>query len=88
MIRGGRSYGTNDLVGNGIDQVSNVKEASSYVAKSSLSTQHVVEKSINMASSLSSEMGSVLATMNAIVTDMELLTEQNEISILTEKLAN
>ena len=31
-----------------------------------------------MASSLSSEMGNVLATMNAIVTDMELLTEQNE----------
>lgn len=51
MIRGGRSYGTNDLVSDGVDQVSNVKEASSYVAKSSLSTQHVVEKSINMAAS-------------------------------------
>ena len=38
------------MVSDGVDQVSNVKEASSYVAKSSLSTQHVVEKSINMAS--------------------------------------
>ena len=67
-----------DLVGDGVGQVSSVKEASSCVAKSSLSTQSVVEASMDMATSLSSEMGNVLSTMNVIVKDMELLMEQNE----------
>lgn len=43
-----------------------------------MSTKDVVDTSIDMATSLSSEMGSVLDTMNTIVTDMELLTKQNE----------
>ena len=67
-----------DLVGDGVEQVNSVKEASSYVSKSSMSTKDVVDTSIDMATSLSSEMGSVLDTMNTIVTDMELLTKQNE----------
>ena len=46
--------------------------------QSSLSTQNVVEASIDMATSLSAEMGSVLITMNDIVKDMEVLVEQNE----------
>lgn len=67
-----------DLVGDGVGQVNSVKEASSYVAESSMSTKDVVVTSMDMATSLSTEMGNVLDTMNTIVTDMELLTEQNE----------
>ena len=66
-----------DLLNSGVEQVSSVKEASSCMTNSSLSTQNVVETSINMAASLSDEMGSVLITMNAIVKDMEVLVEQN-----------
>lgn len=62
----------------GVEQVGNVKEASSCMTESSLSTQNVVKTSINMAASLSLEMGNVLDTMNTIVEDMELLTEQNQ----------
>lgn len=66
-----------DLLSSGVGQVSSVKEASSCMTNSSLSTQKVVETSIDMATSLSHEMGSVLVTMNAIVKDMEVLVEQN-----------
>ena len=66
-----------DLLKRGVEQVNSVKEASSYMTNSSLSTQNVVESSIDMATSLSDEMGSVLVTMNAIVKDMEVLAEQN-----------
>lgn len=66
-----------DLLSSGVEQVSSVKEASSCMTNSSLSTQNVVEASIDMATSLSDEMGSVLVTMNAIVKDMEVLVEQN-----------
>ena len=66
-----------NLLNGGFEQVSNVKEASSCMTESSLSTQNVVETSINMATSLSDEMGNVLTTMNDIVKDMESLVEQN-----------
>ena len=66
-----------DLLSSGVEQVNSVKEASSYMTNSSLLTQNVVETSINMAASLSDEMGSVLVTMNTIVRDMEGLVEQN-----------
>lgn len=66
-----------DLLSSGVGQVSSVKEASSCMTNSSLSTQKVVETSIDMATSLSHEMESVLVTMNAIVKDMEVLVEQN-----------
>lgn len=65
------------LLNDGVEQVGNVKEASSSMTESSLSTQNVVEASIGMASSLSLEMGNVLETMNEIVEGMEVLTEQN-----------
>ena len=67
-----------DLLSSGVGQVNSVKEASSCMTESSLSTQNVVEASIDMATSLSAEMGSVLITMNDIVKDMEVLVEQNE----------
>ncbi len=67
-----------DLLSGGVEQVGNVKEASSCMTKSSLSTQNVVEASMDMATSLSTEMGSVLVTMNDIVKDMGELAEQNE----------
>ena len=67
-----------ELLSDGVEQVASVKEASSCVADSSVSTQNVVETSVDMAVSLSSEMGNVLTTMNDIVEDMELLVEQNE----------
>lgn len=66
-----------DLLSKGVGQVSSVKQASSCMTESSLSTQQVVDASIDMARSLSSEMGSVLTTMNEIVNDMELLVEEN-----------
>ena len=66
-----------NLLHSGVEQVSDVKNASSCMTSSSLSTQNVVEASMNMATSLSDEMGSVLVTMNAIVQDMEVLAEQN-----------
>ena len=66
-----------DLLNSGVKQVSSVKEASSCMTNSSLSTQNVVEASIHMATSLADEMSSVLVTMNAIVKDMEVLVEQN-----------
>ena len=66
-----------DLLRSGLEQVSNVKDASSCMTNSSLSTQNVVETSIDMATSLSNEMGNVLVTMNAIVKDMEEVVEQN-----------
>lgn len=67
-----------DLLSKGVGQVNSVKEASSCMTESSLSTQQVVDASIDMATSLSTEMASVLTTMNDIVNDMELLVEQNE----------
>lgn len=66
-----------DLLRSGLEQVSNVKDASSCMTNSSLSTQNVVETSMDMATSLSDEMGSLLVTMNDIVKDMEVLAEQN-----------
>ena len=66
-----------NLFGEGVEQVGSVKEASSCVSKSSLSTQNVVDTSKDMAIALSTEMGKVLVTMNDIVQDMETLTEQN-----------
>lgn len=66
------------LLGDGVEQVVHVKEASSSMTESSLSTQNVVEESIDMARSLSSEMGNVLLAMNDIVEGMEVLAEQNE----------
>ena len=66
-----------DLLSCGVKQVSSVKEASSCMTNSSLSTQNVVETSTEMATSLSDEMGAVLVTMNAIVKDMEVVVEQN-----------
>ena len=66
-----------DLLSSGLEQVSSVKDASSCMTNSSLSTQNVVEASINMATSLSDEMGNVHVKMNAIVKDMEVLVEQN-----------
>ena len=66
-----------NLLRSGVEQVSSVKEASSCMTNSSISTQNVVEAGINKATSLSDEMGSVLVTMNAIVHDMGVLAEQN-----------
>ena len=66
-----------NLLNGGFEQVNNVKEASSCMTNSSLSTQNVVETSIFMATSLSDEMGNVLTTMNDIVKDMESLVEKN-----------
>lgn len=66
-----------DLLSSGLEQVSSVKAASSSMTNSSLSTQNVVDASIDMATTLSDEMGSVLTTMNDIVKDMEVLVEQN-----------
>ena len=81
-----------DLFGEGVEQVSSVKEASSCVSQSSLSTQNVVETSKDMAVSLSSEMGKVLVTMNDIFDNVsrntkEVLLQSREVDENSEKLS-
>ena len=67
-----------ELVNDGVEQLNNVKEASSFMKNCSTSTKDVVSNSAEMAINLSNEMVHLNTTMGEITTQMQSLCEEND----------